>query len=87
MLILSHLSLSSLLLALSLARTASSASTCYKRKLSIAGFDFFDQFNWETEDDPTHGRVNYLSQEEAKEKNLTYGLSSLPPLVLDRLTH
>lgn len=87
MLILSHLSLSFLALALSLPRTASSASTCYKRELSIVGSDFYDQFNWEKEDDPTHGRVNYLSLEEAKAKNLTHGSSSLLPPVLDRLTH
>lgn len=87
MLILSHLSLASLTLALSLARIVSSASTCYKRQLSIVGTGFFDQFNWETEDDPTHGRVNYLSLDEAKAKNLTYGLSSFLLLGFGRLTH
>lgn len=87
MLTFSHLSLSLLALALSLARIVNSTSTYYKRELSIVGSDFFDQFNWETEADPTHGRVNYLSLDEAKAKNLTYGPSSLLLLVLDRLTH
>jgi hypothetical protein len=86
MLILNRLQLSLLGLTLALARIVSSGSTCYKRELSIVGSNFFDQFNWETEDDPTHGRVNYLSLEDSKAKNLTYGWSSLLLLVLDRLT-
>jgi hypothetical protein len=70
---LSHLSFcSSLALALSLTRIVSSSSTCYTRELSIAGSDFFEEFNWESEDDPTHGRVNYLTLEEARAKNLVY---------------
>ena len=74
---LNHLSFpSSLALALSLTRTVSSGLTCYKRELSIVGSDFFNEFNWESENDPTHGRVNYLTLEEARAKNLTYGASS-----------
>ena len=70
----SHLLFSFLALALSLAPIASGVvSTCYKRELSIVGWDFFQEFTWFTEDDPTHGRVNYLSLEESKGKNLTYG--------------
>jgi len=37
------------------------------------GEEFYQGWNWETEDDPTHGRVNYVSQAEAQTKNLTYG--------------
>lgn len=62
-----------LVLALSLTRVVGSVSTCYKRELSIVGSDFFDEFNWESKNDPTHGRVNYLTMEEAIDKNLTYG--------------
>lgn len=80
---LSRVPFSSLTLALSLSRLVSSGSTRYKRALSVVGSDFFEQFNWETEDDPTHGRVNYLSLEESKAKNLTYGSS---PFLLLRLT-
>lgn len=69
----SHLSCSFLLVALSFSSAVSSASTLYKRKLSIVGPDFFEQFNWEIRDDPTHGRVNYLSLEEARAANLAYG--------------
>lgn len=87
MLILSQFSLYFLAFALSLARIVSSASTCYKRLPPIVGSGFFDEFNWETEDDPTHGRVNYLNLEEAKAKNLTYGLSPLLLLLIDRVTH
>lgn len=75
-----------LVLALSLARTVSSASTKYERQLSIVGSDFFEQFNWESENDPTNGRVNYLTLEEAKAKNLSYGLLSLLRPVPHRLT-
>jgi len=75
---LNHLSFhSSFALALSLTRSVSSGFTWYKRELSIVGSDFFEQFNWESENDPTHGRVNYLGLVEARAKNLTYGLSSL----------
>ena len=84
---LSRLPFSSFLVfALSLTHVVGSASTCYKRELSVVGSDFFDEFNWETEDDPTHGRVNYLTMEEARDKNLTYGLSSLMCLILRQLT-
>ena len=69
---------SSLAIALSLTRAVSSWSTCYTRELSIVGSDFFEQFNWESENDPTHGRVNYLTLDEARAKNLSYGSSSLP---------
>jgi hypothetical protein len=37
------------------------------------GNDFFNGWTWETEDDPTHGRVNYVSQADAISKNLSYG--------------
>ena len=78
---LTHLSFSSfLVLALSLIRTVSSASVRYRRELSIVGSDFFEQFNWESENDPTHGRVNYLTLEQAQAKNLSYG--SFSPLRL-----
>jgi len=69
-----HLSFYSLLfVALSLTRTVNSTFTRYERELSIVGSDFFEQFNWESENDPTHGRVNYLTLEEARAKNLSYG--------------
>lgn len=44
------------------------------------GEDFYQGWNWETEDDPTHGRVNYISQAEAQGKNLTYGAVFTPRL-------
>ncbi|KAI0283797.1 concanavalin A-like lectin/glucanase domain-containing protein [Russula brevipes] len=34
--------------------------------------DFYEGWNWETKADPTHGRVNYVSQADALRKNLTY---------------
>ena len=83
MLTLSYLSSrSSLVLALSFARTVRSGFTRYKRELSIVGSDFFEQFNWESKNDPTHGRVSYLTLEEARAKNLTYGSSPFLSLVI-----
>ena len=37
------------------------------------GDGFFQGWNWETMNDPTHGRVNYVGLAEARSKNLTYG--------------
>ncbi|KAI0259260.1 concanavalin A-like lectin/glucanase domain-containing protein [Gloeopeniophorella convolvens] len=39
---------------------------------SWAGADFFQGWTWEDANDPTHGRVNYVSQGEATQKNLSY---------------
>ncbi|KAH9019591.1 concanavalin A-like lectin/glucanase domain-containing protein [Lactarius deliciosus] len=36
------------------------------------GEGFFQGWDWVTKDDPTHGRVNYVSQAEAQNKSLTY---------------
>ncbi|KIK67120.1 glycoside hydrolase family 16 protein [Collybiopsis luxurians FD-317 M1] len=39
------------------------------------GQDFFTRFHWDTFDDPTHGRVNYVNQEIAQATNLSYASS------------
>ena len=45
------------------------------------GEDFFHKdWKWETMDDPTHGRVNYVDKGEAQSKNLTYGAVIYPRL-------
>ena len=49
-----------------------SATTFYLKDKWV-GEDFFHGWNWETEDDPTHGRVNYVNQADALAKNLSYG--------------
>ncbi|KAI0374157.1 hypothetical protein BV20DRAFT_988506 [Pilatotrama ljubarskyi] len=36
------------------------------------GRDFLQSWAWETGNDPTHGRVNYLSQADSMKENLTY---------------
>lgn len=64
-----------LVLALSLAHNVSGA--LHKRKLSVVGSDFFEEFNWEPRNDPTHGRVNYLTLEQSRSRGLTYGLSGM----------
>ncbi|KAH9979070.1 concanavalin A-like lectin/glucanase domain-containing protein [Lactifluus volemus] len=55
-------------LSLSLIRCASAN---FYLKDSWVGADFFS-WDWETEDDPTHGRVNYVSQDQAVAKRLAY---------------
>lgn len=46
------------------------------------GEDFFHKdWKWETMDDPTHGRVNYVDKGEAQSKNLTYGAVIYPRLL------
>jgi hypothetical protein len=52
------------------------ASASFYLKDKWVGDDFFRDWNWETKNDPTHGRVNYVSQAEAIAKNLSYGTSS-----------
>jgi hypothetical protein len=52
------------------------ASASFYLKVKWVGDDFFRDWNWETKNDPTHGRVNYVSQTEAIAKNLSYGMSS-----------
>ncbi|KDQ21503.1 glycoside hydrolase family 16 protein [Botryobasidium botryosum FD-172 SS1] len=39
---------------------------------TFIGGDFLNAFDWETLDDPTHGRVNYVDQQTALDRNLTY---------------
>ncbi|KAH9985818.1 glycoside hydrolase family 16 protein [Russula compacta] len=60
------------LAALSLSLTQYTSANLYCLKDQWIGNDFFQGWNWETEDDPTHGRVNYLSQADAISGNLTY---------------
>jgi len=52
------------------------ASATFYLKDKWVGADFFQGWTWETEDDPTHGRVNYVSQADAVAKNLSYGTFS-----------
>ena len=60
------------LAALSLSLTSGARPNFYLQDEWI-GEQFYSGWNWETEDDPTHGRVNYVSLAEARGKNLTYG--------------
>ena len=63
------------LAALSLSLTQCTSASFYLKEKWV-GEDFFRDWNWETENDPTDGRVNYVSQAEAIAKNLAYGTSS-----------
>jgi len=57
---------------LSLSLTPCARASFYLQNEWI-GEGFFQGWNWVTRNDPTHGRVNYVSQAEAQRKNLTYG--------------
>ena len=46
------------------------------------GRDFLSGFHWETFDDPTQGRVNFINQSTALSSNLTYGKCRLPQRLL-----
>ena len=67
---------------LSLSLTQSARANFYFLKDKWVGADFYRGWNWETENDPTHGRVNYVSLDDAKSKNLTCGASSFLFLML-----
>ncbi|KAK4687465.1 hypothetical protein P7C73_g2661, partial [Tremellales sp. Uapishka_1] len=43
---------------------------------TFIGSDFYNGFTWETFDDPTHGRVNYVDQATAQSSNLSYAGAS-----------
>ena len=76
------LGLAQLLSVLVLMRRPASASTRFKLADAYIGDDFLQSSNWQwwTADDPTNGRVNYVSKSTALSKNLTYGtLPSLNP--------
>lgn len=49
----------------------------YFIKQSYCGEEFFHSWNWETFDDPTHGRVNYVGKDAAIASNLSYGTNPL----------
>ncbi|KAJ2916095.1 hypothetical protein MD484_g4332, partial [Candolleomyces efflorescens] len=44
----------------------------YLLRDNIVGAGFFDAFEWQAIDDPTHGRVRYVDQQTARNLNLTY---------------
>ena len=62
--------------ALALALTASASSTTFVLKDKYIGYDFYSGFQWETFDDPTHGRVNYVDRQTGLAENLTFGTPS-----------
>lgn len=49
----------------------------YFLKDTFRGRDFFS-WTWETSDDPTHGRVNYIDKPSAQSSNLSYGIAFSP---------
>lgn len=44
----------------------------YDLRDSYMGNQFLDEWTWETMDDPTHGRVNYVDKATALRSNLSY---------------
>lgn len=51
---------------------AQSSNSSWSLSESISGQQFFDQFDWFTDKDPTNGLVLYQSQEDARAANLSY---------------
>ncbi|KAG1746159.1 glycoside hydrolase family 16 protein [Suillus lakei] len=49
-----------------------SLTVTYNLIVSHVGYDFLGNFSWETADDPTNGRVNYVDQATALTNNLTF---------------
>ncbi|KAG2079230.1 glycoside hydrolase family 16 protein [Suillus decipiens] len=47
-------------------------SLTYTLIVSHVGYDFLGNFSWETADDPTNGRVNYVDKATALKDNLTF---------------
>jgi hypothetical protein len=45
----------------------------YCLKDSFKGQDFLNNWDWQTFDDPTHGRVNFVDKDLAQQSNLSYG--------------
>lgn len=52
-------------------------SAVFTLKDLYTGQDFFNRWKWETFNDPTHGRVNYVDRDTARAKSLSYGEPSL----------
>ncbi|KAA1471764.1 hypothetical protein DENSPDRAFT_837832 [Dentipellis sp. KUC8613] len=48
------------------------ASSHFLLKDNFVGDGFLQAWKWETMDDPTHGRVNYINQTSALQRNLTF---------------
>ncbi|KAF9562372.1 glycoside hydrolase family 16 protein, partial [Agrocybe pediades] len=51
----------------------SSLGAQYLLKENIIGSGFYDHFDWEAVDDPSHGRVTYVDMQTSIDQNLTYG--------------
>ncbi|KAG5645194.1 hypothetical protein DXG03_006712 [Asterophora parasitica] len=55
-----------------LALSYTTVTRAYCIKDTFMGSNFFDNWRWETIDDPTHGRVNYVDKWAAQAANLSY---------------
>ena len=53
----------------------------FQLKDRFIGKDFLSGFEWNTFDDPTYGRVNYVDQQTALQKQLTVGKHEFLDLV------
>ncbi len=54
----------------------SAGSAHFVLKDKYEGSDFYSGWRWETDNDPTHGRVNYVDQATAIAHNYTFGKNS-----------
>ncbi|KAI0032089.1 glycoside hydrolase family 16 protein [Vararia minispora EC-137] len=52
------------------------AATVFFKQDEFIGTSFLDHFEWETFDDPTHGRVNYVDRDTALQHNLSFATTN-----------
>jgi hypothetical protein len=74
------------IVALSLTLVQCAGATDYFLKDKWIGEDFLTGWVFDTEDDPTHGRVNYLDQEDAVNKGLVFGAYSCVSFLANQFT-
>lgn len=63
------------------AQSLLSPSLSYNLIVSHIGHDFLANYSWETTDDPTNGRVDYVDKATALKNNLTFGMCLLSRLI------
>ncbi|KAL1676386.1 glycoside hydrolase family 16 protein [Schizophyllum commune] len=66
--------------------SAGPALAAYVKSESFVGQSFYDGFDFQAIADPTHGRVNYVDAQTAKDKNLTYASADSFVLRMDSTT-
>ena len=69
-----------------LTSSSSTAPASFGLRARYIGTDFLNAFDWFTDSDPTHGRVNYVDRDTALRSNLTFGTFQRVSLILSVLS-